>query len=67
LSPIGTAEADETAPAQQRRTAHASCTRHRGKSCPRVSKATHAKGTTTRLSHRKQKKVMLASSVDKKD
>ncbi|MFK2900082.1 D-alanyl-D-alanine carboxypeptidase [Dyella jejuensis] len=67
LSPISTAEADETAPAH-RRTAHAGCTRHRGKSCPRVSKSAHPRpATTTRLAHRKSKKVMLASSGDKHD
>jgi D-alanyl-D-alanine carboxypeptidase/D-alanyl-D-alanine carboxypeptidase (penicillin-binding protein 5/6) len=63
LSPIDTADADETAPAHRRA---ASCKPHRGKSCPRVSKATH-KSSTTRLAHRKHKKVMLASSADKKD
>jgi D-alanyl-D-alanine carboxypeptidase len=64
LSPIGTAEADETAPAH-RRVSHG-CTPHRGKSCPRVAKS-HTK-STTRLAHRhKAKKVMLASSADKAD
>ena len=63
LSPIGTAEADETAPAHRR--ASRSCTPHRGKSCPRVAKS-HSK-SGTRLVHRKSKKVILASSADKKD
>lgn len=62
LSPIDTAEADETAPAHHR---SRGCTPHRGKSCPRVAK-THSK-STTHLSHRKHKKVLLASSTDKKD
>lgn len=63
LSPIGTAEADETAPAHRR--ASRGCTPHRGKTCPRVAKS-HPK-SSTRLAHRKSKKVMLASSADKHD
>ncbi|HUB90798.1 MAG TPA: D-alanyl-D-alanine carboxypeptidase family protein [Dyella sp.] len=63
LSPIDTAEADETAPAH-RRVSHG-CTPHRGRSCPRVAKVHHHK-STTRLAHRhKTKKVLLASSGDK--
>ncbi|RDS79113.1 D-alanyl-D-alanine carboxypeptidase [Dyella monticola] len=63
LSPIGTAEADETAPAHRR--VARGCTPHRGKSCPRASRS-HSK-STTRLAHRKSKKVMLASSSETHD
>jgi len=63
LSPIGTAEADETAPAH-RRVTHG-CTPHRGRTCPRASRS-HAK-STTRLAHRKSKQVMLASSAENHD
>jgi len=61
LSPIDTAEADETAPAHRR--ASRGCTPHRGRSCPHVAKSHKS---STRLAHRhKSKKVVLASSGDK--
>ncbi|WP_333681618.1 D-alanyl-D-alanine carboxypeptidase family protein [Dyella sp.] len=61
LSPIETAEADETAPAHRR--ASRGCTPHRGRSCPRMAKTHHHPKSTTRLAHRhKSKKVVLAST-----
>ncbi|GGA50312.1 D-alanyl-D-alanine carboxypeptidase family protein [Dyella nitratireducens] len=63
LSPIETAEADETAPAHRR--ASRGCTPHRGRSCPRVAKSHKS---STRLAHRhKSKKVVLASQGDDHD
>ncbi|HUA79105.1 MAG TPA: D-alanyl-D-alanine carboxypeptidase family protein [Dyella sp.] len=68
LSPIETAEADETAPAHRR--ARSSCPAHRGKRCPRLSKSTHTSkpSSTRRLAHRKSsKKVVLASASNNHD
>lgn len=78
LSPIGTADAEDAPVTHRRcgkscmaaRAAAPACKPHRGKTCPRVSKASPKKsthGTTTRLAHRKttKKPVMLAASQDK--